>query len=50
MPNRHNIKLLIEKYNLQYSIYVGDTHKESIESRNAGLPFVFIEERFRHYC
>ena len=46
MPKHHNIKLLTEKYNLQYPIYVGDTHTDSIESRKAGLPFVFIEGGF----
>lgn len=46
MPKHHNIKLLIEKYHLQHPIYVGDTHTDSIESRKAGVPFVFIEGGF----
>lgn len=46
MPKHHNIKLIVEKHNLQHPIYVGDTHTDSLESRKAGLPFVFIEGGF----
>jgi phosphoglycolate phosphatase len=46
MPKHHNIKLIIEKHNLRNPIYVGDTETDSIESRKAGLPFVFIAGGF----
>jgi len=46
MSKHHNIKLLIEKYDLENSIYVGDTDSDSVESRKAGLPFVFLAGGF----
>jgi phosphoglycolate phosphatase len=46
MPKHHNIRLIVEKHHLQHPIYVGDTHIDSIESRKAGLPFIFIEGGF----
>ncbi|MGB4775500.1 MAG: HAD hydrolase-like protein [Daejeonella sp.] len=46
MPKHHNIKTLIEKYYLQTPVYVGNTETDSIESRKAGIPFVFMEGGF----
>jgi phosphoglycolate phosphatase len=45
-PKHHNIRLLIEKYQLQNAVYVGDTETDSRESRLAGVPFVFLEGGF----
>ncbi len=45
-PKHHNIKLLIEKHGLKNPVYVGDTETDSIESRKAGLPFVFVSYGF----
>jgi phosphoglycolate phosphatase len=46
MSKHHNIKLLMEKYNLKNPVYVGDTDLDSVESRKAGLPFVFLAGGF----
>jgi phosphoglycolate phosphatase len=46
MPKHHNIKLLIDKHNLQSPVYIGDTHGDSIETRKAGLPFVLLTYGF----
>lgn len=46
MPKHHNIKLLIDKHNLQNPVYIGDTHGDSIETRKAGLPFVLLTYGF----
>ena len=45
-PKHHNIKLLIDRHKLNNSVYVGDTETDSIESRKAGLPFVFLSYGF----
>ena len=46
MPKSHNIKLLIEKHNLQTPVYVGDTDGDAEQSRLAGIPFVFVSYGF----
>ena len=45
-PKHHNIRLLIEKYQLQNPVYIGDTETDSVESRKAKLPFVFLSYGF----
>jgi phosphoglycolate phosphatase len=46
MPKNHNIKLLIEKYNLKNAVYVGDTQGDSEQSELANVPFVFLSYGF----
>jgi phosphoglycolate phosphatase len=46
MPKHHNIKLLIDKYELDNPVYIGDTDIDSQESRISGLPFVFVNYGF----
>jgi phosphoglycolate phosphatase len=46
MPKNYNIKLLIEKHNLQTPVYVGDTDGDAEQSRLAGIPFVFVSYGF----
>ena len=45
-PKHYNIQLLIDRYKLQTPVYIGDTETDSIESRKAGLPFVFLSYGF----
>jgi phosphoglycolate phosphatase len=46
MPKNHNIKLLAEKHSLVNPVYIGDTHGDGQESRQAGVPFVFVSYGF----
>jgi phosphoglycolate phosphatase len=46
MPKHHNIKLLIERHNLENPVYVGDTEGDAEQSRLAGIPFVFVTYGF----
>jgi len=46
MPKNHNIKLLAEKHGLVNPVYIGDTHGDGQESRQAGVPFVFVSYGF----
>ncbi len=46
MPKSHNMKLLIDKYNLQNPVYVGDTDGDRIQTEMAGLPFIFFSFGF----
>ena len=46
MPKQHNIKLLMEKHGLKTPIYIGDTEGDGHESRQAGIPFVFVSYGF----
>lgn len=46
MPKQHNIKLLMQKHNLKYPVYIGDTAGDGEESREAGVPFVFVSYGF----
>ena len=46
MPKNHNIRLLIDKHNLQTPVYVGDTDGDAEQSRLAGIPFVFVSYGF----
>lgn len=45
-PKHHNIRLLVEKYDLKNPVYVGDTETDSRESRLAKVPFIFLEGGF----
>lgn len=45
-PKNHNIRLLIDKYNLQHPIYIGDTDGDSQQSELAGIPFAFVSYGF----
>jgi phosphoglycolate phosphatase len=46
MPKHHNIKILIDRHQLKSPVYIGDTQTDSIESRKAGVPFVFLNYGF----
>jgi phosphoglycolate phosphatase len=46
MPKQHNIKLLMEKHQLQNPVYIGDTVSDGEESRKAGIPFIFVSYGF----
>ncbi|WP_069658026.1 HAD family hydrolase [Arcticibacter eurypsychrophilus] len=46
MPKHHNMHLLIDKYQLQNPIYVGDTDIDRVESEKAGIPFVYVSYGF----
>lgn len=46
MPKNHNIKLLIEKHNLQSPVYIGDTEGDGQQSRLAGIPFALVTYGF----
>lgn len=46
MPKSHNLKLLIERNNLQSTIYIGDTDGDSRETRKAGIPFGYVTYGF----
>lgn len=46
MPKHHNIKLLMERHQLNNPVYVGDTEGDGEQSRLAGLPFVFVSYGF----
>ncbi|HVW16314.1 MAG TPA: HAD family hydrolase [Mucilaginibacter sp.] len=46
MPKHHNIRLLMERHDLQNPVYVGDTDGDAEQSRLAGLPFVFMSYGF----
>lgn len=45
-PKHHNIKLLVEKHNLQSPVYIGDTDSDRIQSDLAGVSFVFVSYGF----
>ena len=45
-PKHHNIKLIIEKHNLQSTVYIGDTDSDRIQSELAGVPFAFVSYGF----
>ena len=46
MPKNHNIQHLIDKYDLQNPVYIGDTEGDRIESELAGIPFVYFSFGF----
>ncbi|WP_256013822.1 HAD family hydrolase [Desertivirga xinjiangensis] len=46
MPKNHNIKHLIDKYQLQNPVYIGDTEGDRVESERAGIPFVYFSFGF----
>ena len=41
-----NISALIKKYKLKRPIYIGDTHSDMIQSRKAGVPFIYMSYGF----
>src|SRR3569833_4497 len=45
-PKHHNIRLLIDKHQLENPVYVGDTEGDAEQSRIAGIPFVFVSYGF----
>lgn len=45
-PKHHNIGHLIEKYQLETPVYIGDTDGDRIESELAGIPFVYFSFGF----
>ena len=45
-PKHYNIRLLIDKHELRSPVYIGDTETDSVESRKAQLPFVFLSYGF----
>ena len=46
MPKSHNMRLLIDKYNLQSPVYIGDTNGDAEQTRLAGIPFIFVTYGF----
>lgn len=46
LPKGENIKLVIERNNLNKPIYVGDTDGDSKAARHAGIPFVYARYGF----
>jgi phosphoglycolate phosphatase len=53
LPKHRNIRILMEKHNLQSAVYVGDTDTDSRESELAGIPFVYMAYGFgqtEHYA
>ncbi len=42
----HNLRLLIERNNLNSAIYIGDTDGDNRETRKAGIPFGFVTYGF----
>ncbi|MFI5137347.1 MAG: HAD family hydrolase [Sphingobacteriales bacterium] len=46
MPKHHNIKLLMDTHQLKTSVYIGDTAGDGEQSRQAGVPFVFVSYGF----
>jgi len=46
MPKNHNIKLLVDQYQLQNPVYIGDTEGDAEQSRLAGVPFVLLTHGF----
>jgi phosphoglycolate phosphatase len=46
MPKHHNIKLLIDTHRLKTPVYIGDTSGDGEQSRQAGVPFVFVSYGF----
>lgn len=41
-PKSYNLRMLIERNNLQQPMYIGDTDSDSREATKAGVPFVFV--------
>jgi phosphoglycolate phosphatase len=46
MPKHHNIKLLVDTHQLKTPVYIGDTAGDAEQSRQAGIPFVFVSYGF----
>jgi len=42
----YNMNLLVQKHGLKNPIYIGDTETDSVESKLAGIPFVFLTYGF----
>lgn len=43
-----NISTLISNYQLKRPIYIGDTNSDMIQSKKAGVPFIFMRYGFGH--
>jgi len=46
MPKHHNMKLLMDTHRLRTPVYIGDTSGDGDQSRQAGIPFVFVSYGF----
>jgi len=46
MPKHYNMKLLIDTHQLKAPVYIGDTLGDGDQSRQAGVPFVFVSYGF----
>ena len=46
LPKALNMQLLIARHQLNNPIYVGDTNADSIQTKIAGIPFVFMDYGF----
>ena len=46
MPKHHNMRLLIDKHRLEKPVYVGDTQGDAEQTRQAGIPFIFVSYGF----
>ena len=46
MPKHHNIKLLVDTHQLKNPVYIGDTAGDGEQSRQAGVPFIFVSYGF----
>lgn len=45
-PKHKNMQLLVERYQLQRPLYIGDTASDNYESDLAGIPFVWVTYGF----
>lgn len=45
-PKSFNLQLLIDRHNLQSTVYIGDTAGDSRQTRMAGIPFVYVSYGF----
>lgn len=48
LPKSHNIKLISDMHGLKSPVYIGDTEGDGLQSRMAGVPFVFVSYGFGH--
>ena len=46
MSKSHNIKLLMNKHDLERPVYIGDTAGDGEQSRLAGIPYIFVSYGF----
>ncbi|GAA3964444.1 HAD family hydrolase [Mucilaginibacter dorajii] len=48
MPKHHNMRLLMDKHQLENPVYIGDTQGDAEQTRMAGIPFIFVSYGFGH--